>query len=195
MRLALQEMDSLQNIWNKYQKWCRLVILLQEGGETICKDILYKMGIADVSDGAEIYQKLEPHKEKIKKMEFYQQKILLPYSKVIDTSKLDVSLQTHIVGILDTTNNYPLIGKLRDNRNELFHMSERKRDMTEKQFKKYWDQISEILTAHCFDMNLLSDLKTDNHLNKLRKKQFKDILRDIKGKVELLLILVVFFLL
>ena len=181
-------MDSLQDIWDKYQKWCRLVILLHEGGETICKDILYKMGIADLSNGAEIYQKLETHKEKIKKMAFYQQKILLPYGKVIDTSKLDVSLQTHIIRILDTTKNYPLIGKLRDHRNELFHMSECRRDMTERQFKKYWDQISELLTAHCFDVNKLNYLKTDNHLNRTHEKRFKDILHHVKGKVELLLL-------
>ena len=186
-------MDSLQDIWDKYQKWCRLVILLHESGETICKDILYKMGIADLSNGAEIYQKLETHKEKIKKMAFYQQKILLPYGKVIDTSKLDVSLQTHIIRILDTTKNYPLIGKLRDHRNELFHMSECKRDMAERQFKKYWDQISELLTAHCFDVNKLNYLKTDNHLNRTHEKRFKDILHHIKGKVELLLLLLFFY--
>ena len=95
-------MASLTDIWNKYRKWCRLVILLHEGGEIVCKDILCKIGVTNVTDGVEIYQKLEPYKETIKKMRGYQKKVLLPDNKVIDTAKLDFALNTHIIEILDT---------------------------------------------------------------------------------------------
>ena len=79
-------MASLTDIWNKYRKWCRLDVLLHEGGETVCKDILCEIGVKNVMDGVEIYQKLEPYKETIKKMYKYQQKVLLPDDKVTNTA-------------------------------------------------------------------------------------------------------------
>lgn len=176
-------MDSLPNIWKKYRKWCRLVILTHEGGEAVCKNILNNMGIKDLSNGTEIYQKLEPHAREITKMLPYQRKILLPRNKVIDTSKLDISLQTHIIRILDTTKKYPLIGKLRDKRNEFFHMPEGRRHMTERQFKNYWIQISRLLTDLCYDMKLMNGLKTNVNLSKEREELFEYILHQVKGKV------------
>ena len=67
-------MASSLDIWNKYQRWCRLLILLCKGGGFVCKDILSKMGIKDVTDGAEIYSKLRPYKRKIQEMGFYHPK-------------------------------------------------------------------------------------------------------------------------
>lgn len=166
-------MASLPDIWNKYRKWCRLVMLLHEGGETVCKDILDKLGVTDITDGGELYRKLEIHKTKIKKLAPYQQKILLPYSKVIDKTKLDVSLNTHIIAILDTAKTYPLIGKLRDKRNELFHMPDSKRNMAEQQFKDDWDEISQLLIKLGCSLNFLNGLKTDDHLSEELEKRLK----------------------
>ena len=67
-------MVNLLDVWNKYRRWCRLVILLHEGGETVYKDTLYKIGVTDITDGAEIYRKLEPYKAEIKKMASFQKK-------------------------------------------------------------------------------------------------------------------------
>ena len=55
-------MASSTHAWNKYQKWCRLVILLHEGGEEIVKNILDHIGV-DITDGAEIYKKLKLHEK------------------------------------------------------------------------------------------------------------------------------------
>ena len=178
-------------IWNKYQKWCRVVILLQEGGETVCKDILFNMGV-DMKNGRVIYQKLEQHRTDINKLARYQRVILLPNSKNVDTSKLDLSLQTHIIGILDKTK-FPVMKELRDKRNELFHMEEGKRDMTEQTFKDYWDQLSKLLTGLNYDMKLLSSLKIDNYLSEQHKKRLGDILCYIQGRVELLFLFCLLF--
>lgn len=177
-------MASLTDIWNKYRKWCRLVILLHEGGETVCKDILCELGVPNVTDGVEIYQKLEPYKGAIKKMLRYQQIVLLPDdNKVTNTAKLDLALKTHIIEILDTKKKHLPIKKLRDMRNELFHMTDHQRDMTEEQFNKYWDQISQSLICLGYNMNLLTGLKTVDQLSERRKKIYEDIRPYIKGSI------------
>ena len=172
--------SSPADVWNKYRKWCRLVILLHEGGEDLVKDILGKMGV-NITDGAEIYQKLEPYKKMIKKtIPHYLQKTLLPPSKDIDTTELDFSARCHIIAVLDTHKQYQSIGKLRKRRNDLFHMSVEKRDMTEQQFNNQWNEISQLLTCLGYDVNILVGIKTDNHL----KEQHKKILDHIEGRVE-----------
>ena len=95
-------MASFADVWNKHRNWCRLVILLHEGGENIIKCILGQMGM-DITDGSEIYQKMKPHeKGRLKKVPYYLQRYLLPDSKVVDTTKLDFSAQCHIIQVLDT---------------------------------------------------------------------------------------------
>ena len=173
-------MASSTDAWNKYQKWCRLVILLHEGGEEIVKNILDHIGV-DITDGAEIYKKLKPHeKTKIKKKLPYLQQLLLPPGGVVDATKLDFSALCHIIEVLDTDKQFPLIGELRNRRNKFFHMSAEDKDMTEQQFNKYWKEISQLLTDFGYDVNMLTGLKTDNQLNEDHKK----ILDHIKGKVE-----------
>ena len=171
------------DIWNKYKRWCRLVILLHEGGEVVCKDILCEVGVRDVTDGAEIYRKLEPYKDMMKKMPRYQQKALLPDTKVIDTIKLDLSLKTCVIEILDTRKKFPLIKEIRDRRNDLFHMSDVQRNMSQQQFNHFWEQISQLLIDLGYNMNLLEDLKTEDHLSEQRKSRFEDIRPYIQGKI------------
>ena len=180
VNLSLWVMACPTDVWNRYRKWCRLVILLHEGGENLVKDILGQMGV-DVTDGAKIYQKLKPHEKVILKTKpHYLQRTLLPPSKVIDATKLDFSAKCHIIEVLDSKKQFPLIGELRNSRNDLFHMSVNERDMTEQQFTNHWDEISQLLTNFGYDIGILKGLKTDNHLKKEHKKR----LDDIEGRVE-----------
>ena len=186
-------MSSIPEIWSKYQRWTRLVILLFQGGQSICKNILAEMGIKDTTDGAEVYSILKPYEKKIKKLGFYQRKTLLPDNEIIDITKMDISLSTHIIQILDKQQNYPLIAELRYKRNELFFMSEGKRDITQQQFNDNWDNISKLLTTLNYDMNLINYLKTTEHLSQEHEKILKDIIYKIKGSVELVLYFCVYF--
>lgn len=186
-------MSSIPEIWSKYQRWSRLVILLFQGGQSICKNILAEMGIKDTTDGAEVYSILKPYEKKIKKLGFYQRKTLLPDNEIIDITKMDISLSTHIIQILDTQQNYPLIAELRYKRNELFFMSEGKRDITQQQFSDNWDKISKLLTTLNYDMNLINYLKTTEHLSQEHEKILKDVIYKIKGSVELVLYFCVYF--
>lgn len=186
-------MSSIPEIWLKYQRWSRLVILLFQGGQSICKNILAEMGIKDTTDGAEVYGILKPYEKKIKKLGFYQRKTLLPDSEIIDITKMDISLSTHIIQILDTQQNYSLIAELRYKRTELFFMSEGKRDITQQQFSDNWDKISKLLTTLNYDMNLINYLKTTEHLSQEHEKMLKDIIYKVKGSVELVLYFCVYF--
>lgn len=172
-----------EDIWSKYKRWFRLVILLHEGGEVVCEKILCEVGVKDVKDGAEIYRKLEPHQDNIKRMSRYQQKLLLPDSKIIDTMKLDLALKTFIIEILDTRDKFPLIKEIRERRNHLFHMSHFERDMSEEQFNHFWEQISQLLRDLGYNMNLLDDLKTEDHLSEQRKIRFEDIRPYLQGRI------------
>ena len=153
-------MASPADAWNKHRNWCRLVILLHEGGESIVKCILSQMGV-DITNGSEIYQKMKLHeKDRLKKVPYYLRKDLLPDSKVVDTTKLDFSARCHIIQVLDTQTKFPEIEKLRDKRNDLFHKSDDEKNMGDQQFNKYWDEISQLLTDFGYDVSKLINLKT-----------------------------------
>ena len=157
--------------WNKHRNWCRLVILLHEGGENIFKHIFGQMCL-DITDGSEIYQKMKTHeKNKLKKVPGYLRKDLLPDSKVVDTTKIDFSARCHIIEVLDSQRQFPLIEKLRRKRNDLFHMSDDKKNMGDQQFSTYWDEISQLLTDLGYDVSKLISLKTDDYLSEKLKKR------------------------
>ena len=176
-------MGSSDNIWNKYQRWCRLLILLCKGGGFVCKDILSKMGIKDIADGAEIYSKLRPYKRKIQEMGFYHQKNLLPDNEVIDTTKMDITLSTHIIEILDQRQDYSQMLKLRGLWIKLLHMPECERSITEQQFIEYWNEISYLLKVLNYDMNLVKGLETEGHLSQELENTLQDITHKIEGRV------------
>ena len=173
-------MASPADAWNKHQNWCRLVILLHEGGENIIKCILGQIGV-DITDGSEIYQKMKPHgKNRLKKVAYYLQKDILPDIKVVDTTKLDFSARCHIIRVLNTQIQFPLIEKLREKQNDLFHMSDDEKNMEDQQFNNYWDEISQLLTDLGYHVAMLQDLKTDDHLSEEHKKR----LDHIEGRME-----------
>ena len=66
-------MGSTQAVCNKFEKWCRLVILLQESEESVCKYIFHtEMGVP--TDGGEMYKNLQSYEADIKK----KHKVQLP---------------------------------------------------------------------------------------------------------------------
>ena len=176
-------MASSHDIWNNYQRWCRLLILLCKGGGFVCKDILSKIGIKDIKDGAEVYSKLRPYRRKIEEMGFYHQKKLLPDNEVIDTTEMDITLSTHIIQILDQLKDYSQIIKLRRLWIKLLNMPESERSLTQQQFKEYWDEISSLLTVFHYNMNLVKALKTEDHLSQELQNTLQDITHKIKGMV------------
>ena len=179
-------MTSLHNISNKYPRWCRLLILIHQSGEYLWKDILYKVGVKDLADGAEIYRRLKPYEKEINELGINIRKTLLPDNKVIDTEKMDISLSTHIIQIIDKTQDYASISKLRQKRIELLYMREGERNITEQQFNTYWNEISELLTSLDYKMDLINCLKTEYNLVEKYGTTLKDISQKLEGTIELI---------
>ena len=178
-------MSVIYNTAKRFEKWCRLAILIQEGGESVCKDILHKR-IGVPTEGQDIYNYLQHYKTEIKNLNLqrYQEKILLPDNGVIDKRKLDLPLCTYIIQILDQTKQYLSIKKLRYKRNEIFNMEEYKKDMCEEKFEEYWNQLSELLKGLNYDMNLSINLKSEDlFLSRGREETIRYIVCDIQGTI------------
>ena len=173
-------MSSTQDVCNKFEKWCRLVILLQEGGESACKYILHtEMGVP--TDGGEMYKHLKSYEADIKKtiMTGYQKKILLPADKQIDIKKLDIPLFSYIIQILDKNKKYPSIKELRNKRNKLFHMEGDQRNMSEQDFNAQWNEVEKLLNGLNFDTSSVINLKDVNLVtNQQHKTTLDDILKE-----------------
>lgn len=166
------------NIWNKYERWCRLVILLTKGGGDICKNIMSELGIKDETDGAEIYIRLKPYREKIENLGWYYQQILLPDDEIVDKNKMDISLNISIIQILDEQCKYPQIAELRKKKNQILYMPGYKRDMTEEKFKVYWGEISELLK---FQNYKAKDLEIEDISTPECQKILKSVIDIITG--------------
>ena len=176
--------DATEDIAKQFEKWCRLVIFIEEGGKAVCKNILHtRLGVP--KEGSKLYEYLQHYKTEIKRCELqpFQENILLPSDGVIENSKLDLLLYTYIVQILDKVKEYPFIKELRYKRNELFHMEGARRDMSEQNFEEHWNQVSYYLLKCHFDgMELMSSLKTDAlFLSQEHLDTLKDILYNIQG--------------
>ena len=146
-----------------------------------------------------MYRHLKSYETSIKnsKMFPYQKKALLPVNEDIDTKKLDIALFTYIIQILDDPSkpNYPRIEQLRFKRNELFHMKEDQRIMSEPKFDNQWNEVSQLLTdlMKTFDMPTFNRFKSDNLLlNPDQKTMLERIL--FEGNIKLLFFTFFFFL-
>ena len=107
-------MSSVHNTANKFDKWCRLVILIEEGGLSVCKDILHqRMHVP--TEGQGIYKYLQHYRMEIQKykLQAYQEKILLPDDGVIDKKQLNLPLYKYIIQMLDKAKQYSSVKRLR----------------------------------------------------------------------------------
>ena len=176
-------MSSSQDIFSKYDKWHRLVMLLEKGGMSVCKYILHtEMGVP--IEGHEMHKYLQRYAIDIErsKMFPYQKKIFLNKDGNIDTTKLGLTLYIQIIEVLDKNKEYPLICWLRFNSNELLNMNEVQRNMSEKEFDDRWNELSRLLKDLNCDLSSLQSLK---HVNRFPNEDGKETLDDIvrKGSV------------
>lgn len=177
-------MSSSQDIFSKYEKWNRLVMLIQEGGESVCKYILHtEIGVP--TEGQEMHKYLQKYATDIKKSKMYgyEKKTLLTEDGNIDTTKLDLKLSTYIIEILDKNKKYPLILTLRYKRDELFHMEEVQRNMSEKEFDDRWNELSRLLKDLNCDLSSLQSLK---HVSRFPNQDDKETMDGILRKGSLI---------
>lgn len=149
---------STGSVLVSYEKWLRLITLLDFGGRSICKDKLKSEGVPIDGDGADLREFFNDHKDKFT---YKRQKLVLcpgDGEKKTDEAKFDISLYTDILRKVYPGKYGELVGDLKIWRNQLFHQGDKV--YAQKEFDKSWSKLSAFLQKHGFDLNKVNDWKT-----------------------------------
>ena len=177
-------MTTLVKIFEDSGNWLRLVTLTDYAGGNLCKEVLHiKEGLP--TDGAELYQKLKDYN--IKGLYRNQQEIVFPKNRKTDEGKFDITLFTNLIQQMFSTRHNDLIRTLRDIRNGLCHMSDKK--ISDSDFQKQWNSICAKLQKHGFNERV-DELK-NGHLPSMEcvEKILKSIVHQCQGRVYVVLLL------
>ena len=158
--------------YQKNEKWLRIVTLINHAGKQLCKDILHIKEELPFN-GAQLYRKLKVYKKETLFKE--QEEILCPPNGIIDENKFDIILYTDLIDVMFKTKYKSLVDDLRSYINRLCHMA--RKDMSEKEFNKEWNNTCFMLRKHGFADNV-ADLKT----GKLRPD--KELIRKMVDSIE-----------
>ena len=156
------------NLCQEYEKWFRLTTLIDFAGRHLCYDVLFKQEKLP-TDGALLYTELESLKSKICRFRD-QLKIAFPSSRITDHNKFDLTLYTSIIENKFGNKYKTLVGDLRGVRNKEFHRGNK--TLSDAEFNKLWDDITNMLENHGFNMKLVDDLETSDPFS---HQKFKEI--------------------
>ena len=148
-------MTTLLEIFQNSENWLRLVTLTDYAGVDLCKEVLHtKEGLP--TDGVKLYQKLKKDYN-IKGLYREQEQIVFPKDENTDEGKFDITLYTCLIQQMFPSKYKGLMRTLRDIRNGLCHMSDKK--IPESDFQKRWNSICAKLQNHGFNKSV-DKLKT-----------------------------------
>ena len=150
------------NPCQEYEKWVRLTTLIDFAGRHLCYDVLFKTEKLP-TDGALLYAELESLKSKICRYPD-QCEIVFPSSKITDHNEFDLTLFTSIIANKFGDKYKKLVDDLRHVRNKEFHRGNKK-TLSDTEFNKLWNDITNMLESHGFDMKLVIDLKSADLLS------------------------------
>lgn len=136
-----------------YENWLRLVVLINYAGKSLCGKVLKKERI---HDGAELYSKLEIHKDKIHFQ--IHEEIFCPSDKIIDETNFDLMIYGAAIHLLFGAKYKELIYEVRDRRNKIFHMTDE--SIYGAEFTELWSSASTMFMKYDFDIKPLDDLRT-----------------------------------
>ena len=150
--------SSVGNLWNRYEKWLRLMTVVHHSGKEICYNLLFTKRRLP-TDGKSLFNFLKINEKRINPDE-HQKSILYPPNEKTDPFEFDIPLYTKIIQGYYGRYYYSLVKDLRTLRNKMFHKGNA--ELTEKEFKDLWEEISRILQSHDFDMDSVAKLKDCN---------------------------------
>ena len=156
------------NLCQEYEKWFRLTTLIDFAGRHLCYDVLFKQEKLP-TDGALLYTELESLKSKICRFQD-QREIVFPSNRITDHNKFDLTLFTSIIENKFVNKYKTLVDDLRGVRNKEFHRGNK--TLSDTEFDKLWNDITDMLENHGFDMKLVGDLNTSDPFS---HPKFKDI--------------------
>ena len=143
----------MDNLSQEYENWLRLIILVDFSGRNLCHNVLFVQEQLP-TDGKLLYNELES----VSCHYNDQRKILRPTSGITNCNKFDVTLYTKVIKGKFGNKYDSLVNDLRDARNKLFHTG--KKEIPDKEFHQLWQDTTDMLQKHNFDLALVDGLKT-----------------------------------
>ena len=156
---------AMDNLSQEYENWLRLTILIDLSGRNLCHNVLFVQEQLP-TDGKLLYKELETVSCQYKD----QREIISPSSGITDCNKFDVTLYTRIIKEKFGNKYNSLVTDLRDARNKLSHTG--KKEIPDKEFNQLWNDTTDMLQKHNFDLALVDGLKTSDIF---LHKQFRSI--------------------
>ena len=166
------------NLSKDYEKWLRLVTLIDFAGTDLCRTVLHTKEHLP-TDGAKLYKELKGLESETCRYKC-QQEILCPPNGITDENNFDLTLYTSIIDKKFPKKYESLVTDIRNFRNREFHRGNK--NLSDVEFNQLWNDATQMLQNHGFDLQLVSSLRTcDLFLD----NQYKDIaMHIIKGMVK-----------
>ena len=147
--------SPVDRIWKCYEKWLRLMTLIDHAGKKVCHDILFiKERLPE--DGKLLYDFLKYREYDINPNRD-QRFVLYPHNNCTDKSEFDITLYIRIIQGIWGNKYEKYLDNLRKLRNRLFHTGST--NLTEANFTALWNYASNALERYNFDMSSVAGLK------------------------------------
>ena len=172
---------STEVLSKKYEKWLRLIVLVDYAATDLCRHVLfYKERLP--TDGRLLYDELEANSEKFKNIYPRERSVLFPSNRFTDYKEIDVTLLIKIIEKLFGKKYISLVCDIRKARNRESHRGQK--DISDLDFERIWDETTDMLKNHGFDMDSVGKLKTCNIF--LESQFHKSINNILSGSIVLL---------
>ena len=171
----------MDNLRQEYSNWLRIAVLIDFAGRRLCHDVLFHKEKLP-KDGTLLRKELEFLK--LERLYDEQRQKLFPPNGITDYTTFDVTLLTRIIKSKFGNKYKLLVDDLRKARNTECHRGSK--ELSDIEFDQLWDEITDMLKQHHFDLQSIGDLKKcDIFANQL----YRDTTISIHGSVDRILLL------
>ena len=136
----------MDNISKEYDRWLRVMILIDYGGRQVCQNILFNQEELPM-DGVGLQNELL-HLRNLNKNQ--REKVFPSNGEPPDYKTFDVTLLTDIIRAKFGARYRSVVHDLKHWRNEIFHRGNKGLSIDE--FRQLWRNISDMLQHHGFDL-------------------------------------------
>ena len=140
----------MDNISKEYDRWLRVLILIDYGGRQLCQNILFNQEELPM-DGVGLQNKLL-HLRNLNKNQL--EKVWPSNGEPPDYETFDVTLLTDIIKGKFGARYRPVVRDLKYWRNEIFHRGNKRLSIDE--FRQLWRNISDMLQHHGFNLRSIN---------------------------------------
>ena len=172
MKIAASVMDNLRK---EFPNWLRIAVLVDYASRELCYEVLFTKENLP-KDGALLYKELEYLKSDPRLFKD-QYKTLFPTNGKTDYTAFDVTLLTKIIKSKFGNKYKQLVDDLREVRNKECHRG--KKELPDNEFHQLWNEITDKLKQHNFNLQLIADLKECDIFS---NQVYRDVAIAIQGR-------------